>query len=148
MLLVLGVGVGLVIVVLTTLAGRQRRRVFSCFAAGAGLVLGLPGLVLTMMATVTDHHVTFWNENLLVLHPGALLLPPAGLLLAVTSTTSAWSRHAARVVVGGVGVMAAGAVVAVVGKVLPGLDQHNGSVLAVVAPVWLSLWLCRRAATA
>jgi hypothetical protein len=146
-LLALGVGIGLIVVVFTTFAGRQRRRVFCLFAGSAGIVLGLPGLVLTMMATMTDHHVTFWNENLLVLHPVALLLLPASLLLAVTSTTSAWSRRAARVVVGGVGVMAAGAVVAVVGKVLPGLDQHNGSVLAVVAPVWLSLWLCRRAAT-
>ena len=146
-LLAVGIGVGVGIVVPTSLAGRQRRRVFCFFAACAGLVLGLPGLVLTLMATMTDHHVTFWNENLLVLHPVALLLAPASLLLAVTSTTSASARYAARVVVGGVGVMAAGTVVAVVGKVWPGLDQHNGSILAVVAPVWLSLWLCRRAAT-
>jgi hypothetical protein len=144
-LLALGAGAGLAIVVLTTLAGRHRRRVFGVVVAGVGLAFGLPGLVLTLMATVTDHHVTFWNENLLVLHPLALLLPPAGLLLAVASATSSWSRRAARVVVGVIGVMAAGAMVAVVGKVLPGFDQENGAVLAVVAPVWLSLWLCRRA---
>jgi hypothetical protein len=40
--------------------------------------------------------------------------------------------------------MAVGAVVAVVGKVVPAFDQRNGAVLAVVVPVWLSLWLCRR----
>lgn len=146
-LLALGAGAGLVVVVLTTLGGRHRRRVFGVVVGVAGFVLGLPGLVLTLMATVTDHHVTFWNENLLVLHPLVLLLVPAGLLLALTSATSSWSRRAGRVVVVVVGVMAAGAVVAVGGKVLPGFDQQNGAVLAVVAPVWLSLWLCRRAVT-
>jgi hypothetical protein len=146
-LLALGAGVGLVIVVLTTLAGRHRRRVFGVVVASVGLAFGLPGLVLTLMATVTDHQVTFWNENLLVLHPLALLLVPAGLVVALASATSSWSARAGRVVVVVVGVMASGAVIAVVGKVLPGFDQHNGRTLAVVVPVWLSLWLCRRAAS-
>jgi len=146
MLLAAGAGAGLAVVVLTTLGGRHRRRVYGVVVGLAGLMLGLPGLVLTLMATVTDHHVTFWNENLLMLHPLALLLPPAGLVLAVASSSSSWSRRAARVVGVVVAVMAGGAVGAVVGKVLPGFDQENGAALAVVAPVWLSLWLCRRAA--
>jgi putative effector of murein hydrolase LrgA (UPF0299 family) len=146
LLLALGVGAGVAIIVATALAGRHRRRVFGVIVAIAGLVFGLPGLVLTLMATVTDHHVTFWNENLLVLHPLALLLPPAGVLLMVSSSssTSPWSTRAGRVVVAVLTVMAVGAVVAVVGKVVPAFDQRNGAVLAVVVPVWLSLWLCRR----
>lgn len=154
LLLTLGAGAALAIVVVTTLAGRHRRRVYGVVVAVTGLAFGLPGLVLTLMATVTDHHVTFWNENLLVLHPLALVLAPAGLLLAVSSPSSpsspssSWSARASRVVVAVVSVMATGAIVALVGKVLPGFDQENSAALAVVAPVWLSLWLCRRAATA
>lgn len=139
MLVTLGASIGLGLVVLVTLAGRHRRRVYGVVVAIVGLVIGLPGTVLTLMATATDHHVTFQNENLLVLNPLALLLVPGGPALWSSST------RAAKVVRVIVTVMAVGGIVAVVGKVLPGFDQQNGPVLALVLPPLLSLWLCRRA---
>jgi len=127
--------------VLVTIAGQRRRRVLGVVAAVIGAVVGLPGTVLFLMATATDHHVTFWNENLLVLNPLPLLLVPAGLALAWSSSPA---PRAARVVVAVLSAVVVGGGVAVVGKVLPGFDQQNAPVLAVVLPPLLSLWLCRR----
>ncbi len=45
-----------------------------------GVVVGVPGTALTLMATATDHHVTFGNLHLMWASPVALLLVPCGLL--------------------------------------------------------------------
>jgi hypothetical protein len=81
------------------------------------------------MGLSPGHDLVFHNENLLFVNPVWLALVPAGIALA-RGRVEAISR------VGLVfRVVAAGAMVDLVAKVLPWFDQDNWMVLAVVLPV-------------
>lgn len=140
--LLLAVGlIGAVVVV--GLARVGGRRGYGVAVAVVGVVLGVPGTILFSMAVATDHHVTFWNENLLLLHPLALLLVPGGLWLALGRTPPSAIVRSTR---GVITVCAALGMVAVLGKiVLPGFDQDNAGIVAVVVPVLWAMWAARRA---
>jgi hypothetical protein len=60
-------------------AGRSRRGA-AMMSIMAGIVVGIPGTVLTLLATMTTHHVTFHNANLLWANPLALSLVFFGVL--------------------------------------------------------------------
>ena len=97
-----------------------------------GLLAGGAGLVLTCLWAFTDHAVAYRNENLF---QTSLFLLPLGLALPA-ARTSARARRLA-VILGTLGATAS--IVGVLVQVLPGLDQQNGAVLALLAPINLGL---------
>ncbi|QDG53359.1 DUF4105 domain-containing protein [Persicimonas caeni] len=59
---------------------------FGLYNALIGLVVGIPGLALFIMWAITDHKVTYANENLFLGNPLTLLAAPLGVALAFGST--------------------------------------------------------------
>ena len=108
-----------------------------------GLVFGLPGTALGVMWLVTDHTVTFRNENLFFANPLTLLALHLGLGLlrgsasAVKRLTRLWYFLAAMSLVG----------LAV--KALPLFNQDNWRIIGLILPLNLgmagALWLFSRA---
>lgn len=107
---------------------RKQRRVFGLVVAVFGLVAGAVGSALFAMAFFTDHHVTYGNQNLLLVNPLTALLVPAGLLCVARRET------ALRVVSV---VVAAGAVVAVVARVVG--EQDTTQQLLIFVPLWIAV---------
>ncbi|MFZ5443665.1 MAG: DUF4105 domain-containing protein [Myxococcota bacterium] len=115
-----------------------------------GLGLGALGSALAFLMTATDHDVTFGNENLFQANPLTLALLPLGVMLAwgskraVKANRLVWTALAALSVLG------------VVLKVLPGFDQANWNILAILVPMnvgfaamwWLQAWYSQRAVSA
>jgi hypothetical protein len=98
-----------------------------------GLVLGFPGTALFVMWLITDHTVTFRNENLFLANPLTLLALPLGVML---TWGSAWARAGLLKIWW---VLAASGVLGVMLKVLPMFDQDNWRLIALILPVSLGL---------
>ena len=64
-----GVIIGLLAIYLASRLKNNNRRfdrlLFSLYHFMVGVILGIPGIGLFLMATLTDHTVTFYNENLI-----------------------------------------------------------------------------------
>lgn len=95
-------------------------------------VAGLVGTVLLLAWFFTDHDFWRWNENLLVLNPLLLVLPFL-LLPALLGRRPGPGLPALA------GLVAAGGVLDAAWKLLPGLQQGNGEVLALALPIHLVL---------
>jgi hypothetical protein len=96
-----------------------------------GLVLGVPGTVLFIMWLVTDHTVTYRNENLFLANPLTLLALPLGLMLTWGSKLArSWLRILWLV-------LAASGVLGLVLKVIPLFDQDNWRLIAFILPISL-----------
>ena len=116
------------------LGHQRRRRLLALSAMAVGVIVGVPGTVLFVMATLTDHHVAWGNENLLFGNPLTLTLLPLGLWWLWSqrrharhpSTRAVRALRVVSLLLGALGVLA------VVVKVLPVADQEN----------WRLLWLC------
>jgi hypothetical protein len=109
------------------------------WAGGAwGLLAGGAGLVLTCLWAFTDHAAAYRNENLF---QASLFLLPLGIALPAARASARAGR-----VAGTLGPLAAAAsMLGVLLQVLPGLDQQNGEVLALLVPINLGLaWGVRR----
>lgn len=97
------------------------------FLSGAG------GAILAFLWLFTDHTTSYWNENLFFFNPAALVLVLTLPLVAFgVSVANRISVAVARFVIA-VGVL--GFVI----QVLPGFDQVNGQVIALMLPPDLSL---------
>ncbi len=73
---------------------RGRRILFGLYNALVGLVVGLPGLALAIMWAITDHTVTYHNENLFLGNPFTFIVAPLGIALAFGSTRAeGWLRY-------------------------------------------------------
>jgi len=112
---------------------------FGVFGAAWAALMGAGGGVLAFLWLFTDHDTSYWNENLFFLTPLALPLLVGLPLMAVRAgRVGRWTRRCLLAV-------AASGVVGFVIQVLPGFDQVNGQVIALVLPVHLALaWLVRR----
>jgi hypothetical protein len=99
----------------------------------AGLVLGLPGTALFIMWLITDHTVTYRNENLFLANPLTLLALPLGLML---TWGSKWARSGLRKIWW---VLAATGVLGVMLKVFPPFDQDNWRLIALILPISMGL---------
>lgn len=104
-----------------------------------GLVIGTGGLILLGLWTLTNHTIAHANENLLHFDPLALglaLLVPAVAYGARWAAAPAWWLA---MTVAGLSVLGFAA------QILPGLDQVNGEIIALVLPVHLGVaWAVHR----
>jgi hypothetical protein len=103
-----------------------------------GLLAGILGLLLLVLWLLTDHEVTYWNQNVLLCPIWALALPLLARDFARTSP-----RHAG-LMMRLVGTAAASALLALVLRALPG-GQQTGPALSFFLPQWLgaglAVWL-------
>jgi hypothetical protein len=124
----------------TMLAALARRApsAFRWMGGAWGLLAGGAGLVLTCLWAFTDHVVAYRNENLF---QASLLLLPLSIVLPA-ARASARARRLALTL----GTLAAAmSILGVLLQALPGLDQQNGEVLALLAPINMGLgWGVRR----
>jgi hypothetical protein len=135
--LALGAVVGGLAGLLGAAAGDHQRRWaragLGLFSILWGLVGGLGGVVLAVLWALTDHVMAYRNENLFQLNPLLLGLPvlvPLG--LAGVHRAARWARLLASVLAG---LSLAGFVL----QALPGLDQVNGPVIALMLPIHLGV---------
>ena len=120
---------------------RAHRRWFGAAHALAGLALGGPGMLVALMATLTDHTVTYGNENLLFANPLTLFAGFVGIGFLVTDP------RRERLLAGGWLLLAFMNVLGVAIKVLPGVSQENTMVWTLTLPVTLAAaWSAHRAA--
>lgn len=112
---------------------RVARMLLGLENAVLGLVLGIPGTALFIMWLVTDHTVTYRNENLFLANPLTLLALPFGVALL-------WNSRKARARLAKVWlVLAASGVLGVVLKILPPFDQDNWRLIALILPISLGM---------
>jgi hypothetical protein len=109
------------------------RAALAGLGAGWALIVGLLGVVLAGLWAFTDHTAAYRNENLFLFNPVALglvvLLP---LLLYRPGRYDRWA--------GGVAALVAGlAVLGILLKPLPWLQQVNGELLALAIPAHVAL---------
>ena len=124
--------------------GRWARVGLGLFAVLWGVIGGVGGVVLSVLWAFTDHVMAYRNENLFQVNPLLLalaLLVPLG--LAGGRRAARWARAVALV-------LADLALLGFVVQVLPGVDQVNGPVIALLLPIHLGvaagLWPATRPA--
>jgi len=94
-----------------------------------GLLLGVPGLVLTLMASFTEHTVTYHNENLLLANALTILIVPAAVgFVFDKSWAYRWLKYLWYF-------QALGGILAVSVKIFPAFDQDNLLVMAFILPI-------------
>ena len=136
-LLLLGGGLGglaLALGVQTRRGSRWGRIALGSLQALLGFLYGLPGFLLLVMWVVTNHTVTFHNENLFLSNPLTLLTVPLGISLARGKRATAAARLLSlwRVLLG---LVALGVLL----KVLPMFHQANGNILCLLLPLELGM---------
>jgi hypothetical protein len=127
-----GVALGSLLVVLGTLAARRTwaRRSLALLLGALGLGVGLLGLVIALLWGLTDHVVTYQNENLLQFGAWTLLLVPGAVGLA---RERSWGLRLTRTTL----IVAAGAsTLGALGKLTPWFWQQNGELVALMLPTW------------
>jgi hypothetical protein len=129
--------VGGLIAGLAVLARRSGigRFFFSAVTALWALLIGTGGLLLLALWTLTDHQIAHRNENLFHFDPLALGL---ALLLPAAAYGARWAKRPALLLAAAV---AAISLLGFVLQPLPGLDQVNAEIIALLLPVHLGvLW--------
>ena len=129
-------GAGLFVGLVGFQLGRNRERDY--YGAGwgiysllVGLLLGLPGTSLFIMATMTNHDLTYWNENLFLASPLSLLACYAGALALKNGVSNSTKRLDRRV-----WTLLLGLAVAYLPlKLLPWLYQDNLEPMAFIYPI-------------
>jgi hypothetical protein len=106
------------------------------------LVLGIAGITMTGLWTLTNHWIAYRNENLFFFSPLALFLVVSVPFLA---RGYARARRASLLVAG---VVVTLSVFGFLVQVLPWFDQVNGSMIALALPPNLAVgWIVWRLAT-
>ena len=137
--LVTGVLLGLIAVFLTYWWNRQpewKRRVsFATYHLFIATLLGVPGLVLTLLASFTEHTVTYHNENLLLANILTFLLIPVSVgVLMDRPKAYLWLRYLWYL-------QALGSILALIVKLFPPFDQDNWLVMAFMSPINIGMAL-------
>lgn len=108
----------------------------------AGLLIGVPALMLFLMSSFTEHTVTYWNENLLLANPITFV---AAVLAPFIMFGKRW---ASRAMAYGWYALAITGLLAVLLKVLPAFDQDNLLSITMILPMNLgfaaAFWLQHR----
>jgi len=105
------------------------RYLFGIYHTLVGLVLGLPGLALFLMANFTDHTVTYYNENIYLANPLTLLLVLSGIGIIRPGQTKRKFTPNLCIVLALLGVLL------LFLKIFPAFDQDNWDILCLVLPV-------------
>jgi hypothetical protein len=120
-----------------------RRVAFGLHQTLVSLLLGVPGLLLFVMACGTDHKVTYWNENLFFASPITFLALPLSIMIVFGKTRmTEWLKWVwtLLVVTGLLGLVV---------KLLPMFDQQNRLPASFIYPMTLgcaaAFWLLERA---
>ena len=128
--LAIGMLGAVVVLGLARLHGRAWARAILAASAGlTALMLGLGGVVLVALWTLTDHKAAWRNENILLFDPLCLLLLPCWL----GAFRLRWqpSRFAGRVAIA----IALAAALALFVKLSPAFSQDNGLWIALLLPL-------------
>jgi hypothetical protein len=133
-------GLGLLIaasgVLLLNAASKERNYMRGLLAVWhwlVGLAFGIPGTVLLLMATLTDHNVTFYNENIFIANPVTLALAVFATGYARGREIS-WKRlRFSWYLLGG------SSLLLLLLKLLPWFDQSNELSLVLIVPVNLAM---------
>lgn len=132
-----GVALGAVLALLGRVARKRSlaRVAFGVVTALLGLVLGLLGSVFIVFWAFTKHWAAYRNENILLCPPWALAFLVFGLGLALGRERSIRRCH------GLLTLSAASALLALLLSFIPRLGQDNTRSAALLAPLWLGLYL-------
>jgi hypothetical protein len=136
-----GIALAALLVILGQTAAPAARFIWALIAGAWTLLVGFAGVVLAGLWFATDHATSYWNENLFYLTPIAL---PLAILLPLAVHGVGWVLRPARWLAA---VVAVSSLLGWVAQILPGFDQVNGQLIAVVLPVNVAVWvvLWRRA---
>ena len=118
---------------------RATRVVVGLYAAALGLAFGGAGALLLMMWTLSDHVISYRNENLLWTNPLMLAALWFGLSVARGKHRRARARLARLWMFG-----AASAALGLALKALPWFNQDNWMTVALMAPLHVGLFLASR----
>jgi hypothetical protein len=129
----LGLGVSLALVLLLLARPESWARVpFALVAGGWSLIAGTVGVVLLCAWFFTDHVFWYPNANVLQCNPLLLILAVMVLPLVVRAGPHRWAVT--------LGIAVAGmSLLGVIVKVISGVDQQNGEILALAMPSNLAL---------
>lgn len=131
--LLVGSAVGVSVALLGSSRRGGGRAALGLLLLAWGLIGGLGGLVLAVLWGFTDHAMAYRNENVLQLNPLLLLLAVLGPLgLWKGGRAAGWARGLALALAG---LSLLGLLV----QALPGLDQVNGPVIALLLPIHLGV---------
>jgi hypothetical protein len=130
--LTLGVSLGLLLYLLGRAHGRVARICQSLAMALFGILAGLLGSALLVLWLLTDHDVTYWNQNVLLCPIWALVLP----VLAVDFARQVPRR--ARLLMSLVAASVASALLALLLLISP-LRQSTGPAVSFFLPIWLGV---------
>lgn len=114
--------------------GRAARVLFGLYQAGVGMVYGGAGMLLVLMWLLTDHRMTWHNENLLQASPLLLLAVPLGLSFARGKNPATLGR-----LVNLWYVALASSVLGVALKVLPWFTQQNWLTIVMILPMLIGV---------
>jgi len=132
--LALGVSFGVVLYALGRANGRVARVGQALGVALFGVLAGLLGSALLVLWLLTDHDVTYWNQNVLLCPIWALALPVLAFDLA--RQVPRWLRLMMSVVAASVG----SALLALLLLLSP-LRQSTGPAVSFFLPIWLGVGL-------
>lgn len=132
--LVIGLCWGAALYLLGRLSGRAAQITHSLALALTGALAGLLGAALLVLWLLTDHDVTYWNQNVLSCPVWALALP----VLAFDWLRSA-PRHQ-RLLMKVMAVTVGAALLALLLQILP-LRQSAGPAVSLFLPLWLGAGL-------
>ena len=114
------------------------RVMYGIYITLIGILIGIPGFILALLASFTNHTVTFYNENLIFVNPLTFLFLFLGFGIARNRNWGwvwqdrLWSIHLILLFA------------AVCLKILPAFDQDNLLVIAFIAPVFVFNFLAAK----
>ncbi len=133
--LVLGTSLGASFYVLSRLRRRWSEASLAVSLGGLGLVTGILGALLLVLWLLTDHDVTYWNQNVLLCPLWALAMP------LCARDFSRPSPRRASLMMRVIGACVVSATFALFLRILLPASQHTGPALAFFLPLWLGAGL-------
>lgn len=134
-----GVLIGTALFALGRTRGRPAGAGFYTLAILWSLVVGVAGVLIAGLWAFSEHTITFHNENVLQSNIVSLVL------IVLLGLAAAGRAERAAVVVAGLVVTLS--IIGFVSQVLPGIDQPNGAMIALMLPAHAGLALGLRART-
>ncbi|MEX2284590.1 MAG: DUF4105 domain-containing protein [Gemmatimonadota bacterium] len=134
--LIIGLAIAAALLVFGSLRARWANILFRTLAVFWTFTIGLLGLLITFLWIVTDHSVTYRNENALQANPLVLMLCVGLILVWLGRTRSLKFTVRTALVVSGL------ASLGLIIQLLPDLNQVNADIIALLLPAHVAIaWL-------